>query len=169
MPHLAASVLGVGLLRPTSLSATKFMESGYYTAAPAYFPQLHAVSRPRSLPVAAKQHLLLVDSGMLTSVLSVHASSVLSHQYAYINTTLIKRASHLPNRCGVRSGPSIPRQVRYLNKILHGYLKYGLPIWITEFACADDAAYMNEASQAAYLADALTLLELHPSVARYAW
>ncbi|CAM9227153.1 unnamed protein product, partial [Ectocarpus sp. 12 AP-2014] len=60
-------------------------------------------------------------------------------------------------------------EVRYLNKILHGYLKYGLPIWITEFACADDAAYMNEASQAAYLADALTLLELHPSVARYAW
>ncbi|CAN0512617.1 unnamed protein product [Ectocarpus sp. 12 AP-2014] len=60
-------------------------------------------------------------------------------------------------------------EVRYLNKILQGYLKYGLPIWITEFACADDAAYMNEASQAAYLADALTLLELHPSVARYAW
>ncbi|CAM9119621.1 unnamed protein product, partial [Ectocarpus fasciculatus] len=60
-------------------------------------------------------------------------------------------------------------EVRYLNKIIYGYLKYDLPIWVTEFACADDAAYMTEASQAAYLADALRLLELHPSVARYAW
>ncbi|CAM9096280.1 unnamed protein product, partial [Hapterophycus canaliculatus] len=60
-------------------------------------------------------------------------------------------------------------EVRYLNKILHGYLKYGLPLWLTEFACGDDASFMNKEDQATYLSNALTLLELHPAVARYAW
>lgn len=60
-------------------------------------------------------------------------------------------------------------QAQWLNKILHGYLKYDLPLWLTEFACGDEAAKMNANGQASYLADALTLLELHPAVARYAW
>lgn len=64
---------------------------------------------------------------------------------------------------------TIQEQAQYLNKILHGYLKYGLPLWLTEFACADDWSLMNESDQAAYLSDAMKLLELHPSVARYAW
>lgn len=59
-------------------------------------------------------------------------------------------------------------QVKYLNKMLYRYLKYDLPLWLTEFACADDTDLMNE-GQETYLADAMTLLELHPSVARYAW
>lgn len=61
------------------------------------------------------------------------------------------------------------QQAKYLNKVLHRYLKYGLPLWLTEFSCADDRTHMSEAGQAAYLADAMLLLELHPSVARYAW
>lgn len=60
-------------------------------------------------------------------------------------------------------------QVNFLNKILHGYLKYDMPIWVTEFACGDEASKMNEAAQASYLSEALTLLELHPAVSRYAW
>lgn len=60
-------------------------------------------------------------------------------------------------------------QARYLNKMLHGYLKYGLPLWLTEFSCADDPTLTSEAGQRAYLPEALLLLELHPSVERYAW
>lgn len=79
---------------------------------------------------------------------------------------LTKRASFLPSfalalaRCP---------QAKYLNKMLHGYLKYDMPLWLTEFACADEADKMNATGQASYLADALKLLELHPAVARYAW
>lgn len=61
------------------------------------------------------------------------------------------------------------KQVQYLNSILHGYEKYELPLWLTEFACADELDLMNEAHQASFLSDAMTLLELHPSVVRYAW
>lgn len=60
-------------------------------------------------------------------------------------------------------------QAKWLNKILHGYLKYDLPLWLTEFACGDEPDKMTASKQASYLADALTLLELHPAVARYAW
>ncbi|CAN0438173.1 unnamed protein product [Ascophyllum nodosum] len=60
-------------------------------------------------------------------------------------------------------------QARYLNKHLQMYSKYGLPIWLTEFACGDDTSLMSESGQADYLADALRLLELHPNVVRYAW
>lgn len=60
-------------------------------------------------------------------------------------------------------------QVNWLNKILHGYLKYDLPLWLTEFACGDEPDKMNASAQASYLSSALKLLELHPSVARYAW
>lgn len=60
-------------------------------------------------------------------------------------------------------------KVKYLNKHLHSYLKYGLPIWLTEFACADESDLATTAGQASYLEDALLFLELHPSVARYAW
>jgi len=49
------------------------------------------------------------------------------------------------------------------------YLKYGLPLWLTEFACGDDSSYMTESGQASFLTDALLLLELHPNVARYSW
>lgn len=60
-------------------------------------------------------------------------------------------------------------QARYLNKHIHQYLKYDLPIWLTEFACGENSAAMNEQGQALYLTEALRLLELHPGVARYAW
>lgn len=60
-------------------------------------------------------------------------------------------------------------QINWLNKILHGYLKYGLPLWLTEFACGDETTKMNAPAQASYLSSAMKLLELHPGVARYAW
>eukprot|EP00904_Undaria_pinnatifida_P006640 jgi/Undpi1/3105/HiC_scaffold_15.g06479.m1 len=77
----------------------------------------------------------------------------------------------LEGGCGVTAIAvhSYTCQVKYLNKHIHSYLKYGLPIWLTEFACADDSTLANEKGQASYLADALLFLELHPHVARYAW
>lgn len=66
--------------------------------------------------------------------------------------------------CSVHVG-----KAKYLNKHIHGYLKYGLPIWLTEFACGDETARMSEQGQAEFLSEALLLLELHPSVDRYAW
>lgn len=77
-------------------------------------------------------------------------------------------------RCFLMSSATLfPRlnvpQVTYLNKMLHGYLKYGLPLWLTEFACADDSSLVDADYQATYASEALLLLELHPSVERYAW
>eukprot|EP00752_Nemacystus_decipiens_P009999 g8915.t1 len=60
-------------------------------------------------------------------------------------------------------------EVNWLNKILHGYLKYDLPLWLTEFACGDEADKMTTSAQGSYLSSALKLLELHPGVTRYAW
>lgn len=72
-------------------------------------------------------------------------------------------------QCDRDGTPRHEPQAVYLNKILHGYLKYGRPIWLTEFACADDAALETVAGQRSYLSEALLLLELHPDVERYAW
>ena len=37
--------------------------------------------------------------------------------------------------------------MKYLNKHIHMYTKYGLPIWLTEFACGFEAAELNEDGQ----------------------
>jgi hypothetical protein len=47
--------------------------------------------------------------------------------------------------------------------------KYDKPLWLTEFACLDDPGDHSAAGQAAYLSDALTILENDPRVFRYAW
>ncbi|CAM9199787.1 unnamed protein product [Choristocarpus tenellus] len=60
-------------------------------------------------------------------------------------------------------------EVRYLNKHLHQYSKFGIPIWLTEFACGDNASVMTEEGQASYLQDALTYLEINPNIYKYAW
>ena len=81
-----------------------------------------------------------------------------------------RAACLLPSALAIApSLPAVRPQVNWLNKILHGYLKYGLPLWLTEFACGDEAGKMTASAQASYLASALKLLELHPGVARYAW
>jgi hypothetical protein len=46
--------------------------------------------------------------------------------------------------------------------------KYGLPIWLTEFACGDGAD-LSLPVQMQYMQDALMILEDNPNVARYAW
>lgn len=99
----------------------------------------------------------------LLSSLSIFASETTSRQ----RKSTVPRQAHFSvfARIPVRCCP----QANWLNKILHGYLKYDLPLWLTEFACGDDANKMTESHQASYLADALKLLELHPAVARYAW
>ncbi len=48
--------------------------------------------------------------------------------------------------------------------------RYKRSIWLTEFSCLDDGALKGDpAKQAAYMSDALTLLEGDPMVFRYAW
>ena len=44
--------------------------------------------------------------------------------------------------------------------------RFDKPIWLTEFAC-DDAA--DEATQQAFMTDAVSYLESDPRVQRYAW
>ncbi|WP_437591587.1 glycosyl hydrolase [Sorangium sp. So ce1000] len=55
---------------------------------------------------------------------------------------------------------------------LEGYLgelkRYGRPIWLTELSCGDSADRSLEA-QAAYMREAVPLLESDPDVFRYAW
>jgi hypothetical protein len=46
--------------------------------------------------------------------------------------------------------------------------KYNRPIWITEFACGDDAD-RSLAVQKAYMQQAVQILEANPRVFRYAW
>eukprot|EP00752_Nemacystus_decipiens_P008859 g7905.t1 len=60
-------------------------------------------------------------------------------------------------------------EVRYLNKHIHMYTKYGLPIWLTEFACGFEALELNAEGQANFLKDAGTYLEMNPHIFRYAW
>lgn len=61
------------------------------------------------------------------------------------------------------------KQVKYLNKSIHGYLKYGLPIWLTEFACGYAGEGETEEEQARLLNNSVTYLEMHPDIYRYAW
>lgn len=62
----------------------------------------------------------------------------------------------------------------YMNSAsaLKGYLdkfvKYGKPLWLTEF-CAWDGGVKNVAAQVAYMSEALPYLEETPLVERYAW
>ncbi len=46
--------------------------------------------------------------------------------------------------------------------------RYGLPIWVTEFACGD-AADRSLAVQKAYMQQAVQIMENDPDVVRYAW
>lgn len=53
---------------------------------------------------------------------------------------------------------------------LDRFAKYGKPIWLTEFACADDASRRGTAGgQRSYLDEAVPLLEGRADVFRYAW
>ena len=38
-------------------------------------------------------------------------------------------------------------QVKYLNKHMHMYSRYGLPIWLTEFACGFEATDLSADGQ----------------------
>jgi hypothetical protein len=46
--------------------------------------------------------------------------------------------------------------------------KYAQPLWLTEFACLDDAV-LSDAKEAQYLQDAVGVLEADPAVFRYSW
>ncbi len=57
---------------------------------------------------------------------------------------------------------------------LEGYLseyesKYDKPLWLTEFSCLDGSLAATPANEAAYMSDALALLEADPKVFRYSW
>lgn len=52
----------------------------------------------------------------------------------------------------------------YLDK----FVKYGKPLWLTEF-CAWDGGVKNAAAQIAYMSEVLPYLEENPLVERYAW
>jgi hypothetical protein len=47
--------------------------------------------------------------------------------------------------------------------------KYDKPIWLTEFSCLDGSLAATDANEAAYMSDALALLESDPMVFRYSW
>lgn len=55
-----------------------------------------------------------------------------------------------------------------LRSYLDRFQKYGKPIWLTEFACGDDAS-RKATGQVAYLDEAVPLLEGRADVFRYAW
>ncbi|CAM9665667.1 unnamed protein product [Pylaiella littoralis] len=75
--------------------------------------------------------------------------------------------------CGIKyiAIHSYACEVKYLNKHIHMYSKYNMPIWLTEFACGFHATEFTAEGQASaqYLKSALTYLELHPNIYRYAW
>lgn len=57
---------------------------------------------------------------------------------------------------------------------LHEYLeevhsRYGLPVWLTEFACGDHSALRPLSDQMTFMRKAIPMLEKSESVARYAW
>jgi hypothetical protein len=57
-----------------------------------------------------------------------------------------------------------------LGSYLDRFRKYGKPIWLTEFACGDDASRKGTAQgQLAYMDEAVPLLEGRADVFRYAW
>jgi hypothetical protein len=53
------------------------------------------------------------------------------------------------------------------------FLKYKKPIWVTEFCSWEyaqpNAAWQNAEYQQMFMSEAVTMLELHPDVERYAW
>jgi hypothetical protein len=49
------------------------------------------------------------------------------------------------------------------------YVKFGKPIWLTEFNCGDGFYNMSEPHHYDYMTQALPMLERHPYVTRYAW
>ncbi len=55
-----------------------------------------------------------------------------------------------------------------LSSYLDRFAKYGKPIWLTEFACGDDAS-RKTTGQGAYMNEAVPLLEGRADVFRYAW
>ena len=55
-----------------------------------------------------------------------------------------------------------------LRSYLDRFQKYGKPIWLTEFACGDDAS-RKTTGQVAYMDEAVPLLEGRADVFRYAW
>jgi Glycosyl hydrolase catalytic core len=55
-----------------------------------------------------------------------------------------------------------------LTGMLKRFESYGRPVWLTEFACLDDAD-TSEAAQEAYMKAAVPVLEADPKVFRYAW
>jgi len=46
--------------------------------------------------------------------------------------------------------------------------KYAQPLWLTEFACLDDAV-LTDPKEAQYMQDALGVLEADPAIFRYSW
>jgi Glycosyl hydrolase catalytic core len=55
-----------------------------------------------------------------------------------------------------------------LTSMLTRFESYGRPVWLTEFACLDNAD-TSEAAQETYMKAAVPVLEADPKVFRYAW
>jgi hypothetical protein len=55
-----------------------------------------------------------------------------------------------------------------LSGMLTRFESYGRPVWLTEFACLDNAD-TSEAAQETYMKAAVPILEADPKVFRYAW
>jgi hypothetical protein len=55
-----------------------------------------------------------------------------------------------------------------LGSYLDRFKKFGKPVWLTEFACGDDAS-RTRTGQVAYIDEAVPLLEGRADVFRYAW
>jgi len=62
---------------------------------------------------------------------------------------------------------------RFLRDHLDIYRKFGKPMWLTEFACAEpgdiNAGRVSAEGQMAYMREAIPLLESDPDVEMYAW
>jgi hypothetical protein len=57
-----------------------------------------------------------------------------------------------------------------LKKYVNAFLRYGKPIWVTEFCSwVTNAPWQTAEWQANYMSEAVTMLELHPDVEKYAW
>ncbi|CAM9829561.1 unnamed protein product, partial [Chrysoparadoxa australica] len=59
--------------------------------------------------------------------------------------------------------------VEFLNEQLFAYQQFGLPIWLTEFSCADDPGLADAAGQLTYMQETLPYLEANPNIQRYSW
>jgi hypothetical protein len=57
-----------------------------------------------------------------------------------------------------------------LQNTVNLYKQFNKPLWLTEFACMDDATAAADATtQMAYMQQAVAYLESEPTIARYAW